>query len=255
MSAGGNPALSSTLRSITRQDNREPSTVSSTASHVTVADVVVKTAIIFVALLAGAVVGWNFLGKNPVFLLVAVFVAAGCGIAVSLMKNTIPLLVLLYGVMEGAVLGGVSMWYAKTYGNDIVQQAVLGTLVAFVVTLIMYRTKLVRVTSRSRKIFLIVLISYAAIGFVSFIAALFGVGGGYGFYGVGALGILLCLAGVAIASWSLVIDYDTITRVLDASASGAGLPRNVDWKLGFGLTVSLVWVYLEILRLLGLSNR
>lgn len=253
MSAGGNPALSSTLRSLTN-GNATDQTLHSTRP-ITIADVTVKTAVTFVALLAGAVVGWNLLGPYPLVLIGVMLAALGIGIAVSVMKKTQPILVILYGLLEGSVLGGISVWYAKTYGGDIVQQAILGTLVAFVVTLALYSTKIIRVTSRSRKIFFIMLVSYAAIGLVSFIAALFGVGGGWGFYGVGGLGILLCLLGVGLAAWSLVIDYDTISKVLDASARRAELPKNTDWKLGFGLIVSLAWMYLELLKLLGIANR
>ena len=80
--------------------------------------------------------------------------------------------------------------------------------------------------------------------------SLFGVGDGWGFYGVGGIGILLCVAGVALASFSLVLDFDAIEEGVKL-----GVPERESWRAAFGLTVTLVWLYLEILRLLAILNR
>ena len=91
----------------------------------------------------------------------------------------------------------------------------------------------------------------AKIAVVSMLAAIFaGTGGGFGFYGVGPLGILLCMAGVALASWSLVMDFDLVEKSV-----AMGAPERESWRLGLGLIVSLVWLYLELLRLLAILNR
>ena len=81
---------------------------------------------------------------------------------------------------------------------------------------------------------MIMLVSYALIGLVSLVAALFGVGGGWGFYGVGTLGLILCAFGVALAAYSLVMDFDLITRVV---ANGA--PEREAWRMAFGLMISI----------------
>jgi uncharacterized YccA/Bax inhibitor family protein len=73
------------------------------------------------------------------------------------------------------------------------------------------------------------------------------VGDGWGFYGVGALGILLCVAGVALASFFLILDFDYIEQ-----AVRTGAPEREAWRAGFGLLVTLVWLYLELLRLLAI---
>ena len=91
--------------------------------------------------------------------------------------------------------------------------------------------------------------SYLGIGLVSFIAAIFGVGGGWGFYGVGALGLALCLIGVALAAFTLVLDFDAIQKGVEA-----GLPERESWRAAFGLMVTLVWLYLELLRFLAILN-
>jgi uncharacterized YccA/Bax inhibitor family protein len=87
------------------------------------------------------------------------------------------------------------------------------------------------------------------IGVLSFISALFGVGGGFGFYGVGPLGLILCLAGVVLASLTLALDFEAI-----AQSISMGLPERESWRLGFALMVTLIWLYLEILRFLAILN-
>jgi len=79
------------------------------------------------------------------------------------------------------------------------------------------------------------------------VGALFGVGGGWGFYGVGFWGLLLCAAGVLLASFMLMLDFDAIKQGV-----AMGLPERESWRLSFGLLVTLVWLYLEILRLLSI---
>jgi uncharacterized YccA/Bax inhibitor family protein len=97
------------------------------------------------------------------------------------------------------------------------------------------------------------MISYGVIALASLVGALFGVGGGWGFYGVGGLGLLLCAAGVLLASFSLMLDFEAIKQGI-----AYGLPERESWRMGFGLLVTLVWLYLEILRMLAIiaaSNR
>ncbi len=109
-----------------------------------------------------------------------------------------------------------------------------------------------KVNGRFMKIMLVAMVSYAVIALASFVSALFGVGGGWGFYGVGMLGIGLAMIGVALASFSLMIDFESITQGV-----AMGLPQRESWRMTFGLLVTLIWLYLEILRLLALlaANR
>jgi uncharacterized YccA/Bax inhibitor family protein len=80
---------------------------------------------------------------------------------------------------------------------------------------------------------------------------MFGVGGGWGFFGVGQIGLMLCAVGVALAAFSLVMDFELISQGVRS-----GLPEKESWRMAFGLTVTLVWLYTEILRLLAiLSDR
>ena len=91
------------------------------------------------------------------------------------------------------------------------------------------------------------MLGYFFLGIVSFIFAILGGGDGWGFYGLGTFGILLSLLGVALASWSLLINIGQTDTALKA-----GVPRSYDWTFGVSLTSSLVWLYMEILRLLAI---
>lgn len=212
----------------------------------TVDDVVVKTGLLFVVLLVGAVAGWQIVGSAPWVAWASLLVAFVLGMVVSFKRVTSPPLILAYALFEGLFLGGISRFYQASYPG-IVLQAVIGTFTAFGVMLVLYKTGLLRATPRFRKMMMIAMFSYLGIALVSLVSAFFGVGGGWGFYGVGGLGLLLCVVGVALASFSLVLDFDAIEQGV-----GAGLPEKESWMGAFGLLVTLVWLYLELLRMLAI---
>lgn len=219
----------------------------------TLDDVVVKTGILFVILVAAAVGGWYAIGGAPALVWVSAIAAFIVGMVVSVKRNSSPPLIMLYAALEGFFLGGISNWYqsyatiASGQQSNIVLQAVIGTFVAFGVMLLLYKSGRLRATPRFQKMMMIAMFSYLAIALVSLVGALFGVGGGWGFYGVGGLGLLLCAAGVALAAFTLVLDFDAIEKGV-----AAGLPERESWRASFGLMVTLVWLYLELLRLLAI---
>jgi uncharacterized YccA/Bax inhibitor family protein len=225
-----------------------------TARPMTLDDVVVKTGIMFVVLVAAAVAGWNLVSTLPAIVWLAMLVAFGLAMAVIFKRNASPVLVLLYSAFEGLFLGGLSNWYALYAGHgtsdpQIVLQAVVGTFVAFGVMLLLYRSGRLRATPQFTRMMIGAMVSYLVIALASLVAALFGVGGGWGFYGVTGLGLLLCVVGVALAAFSLVLDFDMIERGV-----AARLPERESWRAAFGLMVTLVWLYLELLRLLAILN-
>jgi len=221
--------------------------------RLTIDDVVVKTGITFVAVLIGAVIGWRTAVSMPWLWIASLFVGLGLGLANSFMKKVRPPLVLAYALVEGVFLGGISYAYnqmaiANNY-YGIVQQAVLGTLVAFGVMLFLYKTGIIKVNGKFKSVMMAALISYLLIGVVSVMSAMFGVGSGWGFYGVGGIGILLCVAGVGLASFTLMLDFEAI-----AQAVQQGAPERESWRLAFGLLVTLIWLYLELLRLISIVS-
>ena len=222
-----------------------------TGPAVTLNDVIVKTAINLAVLVAAAVVGWQLAPTVPFVWIGAMLVGLGLAFANTLMRTVNPVLVLLYAAAEGLFLGGISYFYDQMVQQveyeGLVSQAIIGTLVAFGVMLALYSGRIIKVNGTFMKIMMVALVSYAVIALVSLVSALFGVGGGWGFYGVGGLGLALCAFGVLLAAFTLNLDFAAIEQGVRE-----GLPERESWRMAFGLLVTLVWLYLEILRLLAI---
>ena len=223
-----------------------------TSALMTMDDVIVKTGILFVVLVAGAFFGWNTAESNGSIVFISMIVGLVLGLTNTFKRNVSPVLVLAYGVAQGVFLGGISKYFDLVYAEkapQIVSQAVMGTMTTFGVMLVLYRTNVIKVNAKFMKIFSIAMVTYMVIALASFVSSMFGVGGGWGFQGVGQLGLLLCVAGVGLAAFSLVMDFELIQQGVRS-----GLPEKESWRMAFGLTMSLVWLYTEILRLLAILN-
>jgi uncharacterized YccA/Bax inhibitor family protein len=215
-------------------------------ARMTMDDVIVKTGMLFAILLVGAFVGWSV----PSLTFPALFVGLGLSLVNIFKKEVSPALVLAYGAAEGVFLGGISNLYSAAYADtapNLVSQAVTGTFVAFGTMLFLYKSGIIKVNGKFKKVFMVAMVSYLVIAVASLISSFFGVGSGWGFYGVGGLGLLLCVAGVGLAAFSLVMDFELITQTI-----AAGAPEKESWRMAFGLMVTLVWLYLELLRLLAI---
>ena len=227
------------------------------SDRMTLDDVLVRTGITLVVLIPLAWVGWVLAPTMPWLVFVSMLVGFGLGMVNAVKKVPSPPLILASAAVQGLFLGAISWFYsdwaaAEGYEGNLVSQAVIGTLVAFVVMLALYKSRLVKVDGRFAKIMMVAMVSYLVIALASFVAALFGMNGGWGFYGAGPLGIVLCLIGVGLAAFSLMLDFESITQGVRM-----GLPSREAWRMSFGLLVTLIWLYLEILRLLAIlaSNR
>ncbi len=222
-------------------------------ARLTFADVVVKSTILFVITVVMAFVGWAIVPGAPAVLWVGLIGALAFGLINAFKKEVSPVLVVLYATFAGLMLGAISWAYdqlalAQSY-EGLVSQAIIGTLTAFGVMLFLYGTGIVKVNGKFMRIFMAAMISYFIIAMASFVGAMFGVGGGWGFYGVGVWGLLLCAAGVLLASFALMLDFEAIKQGIFM-----GLPERESWRLSFGLLVTLVWLYLEILRFLSILS-
>jgi uncharacterized YccA/Bax inhibitor family protein len=223
--------------------------------RVTYADVMVKSAIMFAIAVVMAFAGWTITeampGVGTLLVFGAMIATIGLGLVNAMKRKVSPPLTILYAAVSGIMLGAVSYWYnqialASDY-EGLVLQAVLATVTTFGVMLLLFGTGIVKVTSKFMKVMLVAMVSYLFIGLASFIAAMFGVGGGWGFYGVGTLGLLLCIFGVGLAAFSLMLDFEAIKQGI-----AMGLPERESWRMSFGLLVTLVWLYLEFLRLFAI---
>ena len=227
------------------QSYNAPAASSIRTGRMTIEDVVAKTGFLFAILVVVGALAWSAnLGMGAVMLgFLGGFVLA---MVISFSKTIKPGLVVAYAALEGLALGTLSHYYESFYPG-IVSQAVIGTIAAFAGVLFMYRSGRLRATPQFTRAVMGAAIGYFILGFVSMIASFFGVGKGYGFYGVSGLGLLLAVAGVALASFFLVLDFDQIEKGV-----AAGVPEKESWRASFGLMVTIVWLYLEVLRLLSI---
>jgi len=231
------------------QSYNAPAASSMRTGRMTIEDVVAKTGFLFAILVVVGAFAWRSnLGTGALMLgFLGGFVLA---MVISFSKSIKPGLVVAYAAFEGLALGTLSSYY-ESYYPGIVSQAVIGTMAAFAGVLVMYRNGTLRATPQFTRALIGAAIGYFILGLVSLVASLFGVGQGYGFYGVSGLGLLLAVAGVAIASLFLVLDFDQIQKGVNN-----GVPEKESWRASFGLMVTIVWLYLEVLRLISiLRNR
>ena len=231
------------------QSYNAPAASSMRTGRMTIEDVVAKTGFLFTILVVVGAFAWRSnLGTGALMLgFLGGFVLA---MIISFSKSIKPGLVVAYAAFEGLALGTLSSYY-ESYYPGIVSQAVIGTMAAFAGVLIMYRNGKLRATPQFTRALIGAAIGYFILGLVSLVASFFGVGQGYGFYGVSGLGLLLAVAGVAIASLFLVLDFDQIQKGVNN-----GVPEKESWRASFGLMVTIVWLYLEVLRLISiLRNR
>lgn len=221
----------------------------------TIDDVVMRTGMAFVVLLIGAGIGWVLTPSMPWLPFVAMLVGLGLFFFGAFRKVPKAGIVLSYAAVEGVFLGGISLIfqdYVNQFGNgtNIVGQAVLGTLVAFGTMLVLYRTRIIKVNGTFMKVMMVAMISYLVIALASFVGALFGVGGGWGFYGVSGIGLAISVIGVLLAAFFLLLDFEAISQGIKL-----GAPERESWRMAFGLLVTLIWLYLEFLRLLAIFSR
>lgn len=209
--------------------------------RLTMNDVLVKTAINLGLVVVGAVVAWYV----PVLMFLGLLGGLVLGLVNSFKQKVSPVLVMAYALMEGMMLGGLSAIVNLRYPGTAIQ-AVLATIVVAGVTLALFTNGKIRTTPKLNKIFMIGAIGYLAYGFISILGA--GIfGSSLNSFSIGGipLGLVVGLFAVALATYSLLLDFTTTSEAVEA-----GLPERESWRLAFGLTASLVWLYVEILRVL-----
>lgn len=211
----------------------------------TMDDVVVRTALTLGAVVAGATVAW-VMDLSLGLAVGAALVAMVLGLVQSFKRKPSPTLILTYAVLEGVFLGALSNFVNSFVSKGAPMQAVLGTMAVFVAMLIAYKTRIVRVNARFTRYVMIAALGFVLLTMVNVLFMVFGGGDGLGFRS-GALGIVFGIAGVVLGALFLALDFK---QVEDGIAYGA--PREESWLAAFGLTLTLVWVYLEMLRLVSL---
>ncbi|MGD3109239.1 Bax inhibitor-1/YccA family protein [Streptomyces sp. YGL11-2] len=213
----------------------------------TMDDVVTRTGLTLGTVIAGATVGWVFLTGQLAFAMGAGLVAMVLGFIQSFMRKPVPALILGYAALEGVFLGALSGFINDLPKmNGAPMQAVLGTMAVFVAMLVAYKTRIVRVTERFTRFVMIAALGFVLLSLVNVLFMVFGGGDGLGFRS-GGLGIVFGIVGVVLGALFLAMDFK---HVEDGIAYGA--PREESWLAAFGLTLTLVWIYWEMLRLISI---
>jgi len=227
----------------------------------TIDDVVTKTGITLAVLMFSAVVSFFLAEANPQLAAPLTLVGALGGFVLVMIatfgrKQDSPAIVLGYAVLEGLALGAISLLLTfqvslagkSMNAGTMIGEAILGTFGVFFGMLVVYKTGAIRVTPKFTRMVIAALFGAVFLMLGNFVLAMFGVGGGQGLglRSGGPIAIIFSLVMICIAAFSFLIDFDAADQMIRA-----GAPEKAAWGIALGLTVTLVWLYLEILRLLS----
>jgi uncharacterized YccA/Bax inhibitor family protein len=214
-------------------------------SRLTIDDVIMHTLGLFALLGVAGALGWAFAPSSPGVGFAAGIAAVALSFAIAFGRVIRPPLVVLFALLEGVAMGMISRFYENAY-HGIVLQALLGTGVIFVVMLALYRSRRLRATPRMARIVFSTLMGVVALGLIDLVIRVTTGSHLPIINSNGPWGILFSLAVLVVASLQFILDFDYIERAIAACA-----PRSEAWRASYGLLVGFVWVYLELLRLLG----
>ncbi|HEY2089022.1 MAG TPA: Bax inhibitor-1/YccA family protein [Mycobacterium sp.] len=224
----------------------------------TIDDVVTKTGITLAVLSAVAVGSYFMVEGNQAWAGPFTFIGAFGGLAMVLVatflrKQDNPAIVLTYAALEGLFLGAISFLLANfsvssTSAGAMIGQAILGTVGVFAGMLVVYKTGAIRVTPKFTRMMVAGMFGVLALMLGNLVLGMFGVGHGegLGLRSGGPLAIIFSLVCIGLAAFSFLIDFDAADQMIRA-----GAPEKAAWGIALGLTVTLVWLYIEILRLLS----
>jgi uncharacterized YccA/Bax inhibitor family protein len=255
--SSGNPALH-------RLGPDELRTEPATLRTMSIGGTAFKTFVMLVVLVIGGAWGWsvavqpvagdigggygNATVTLPAGLWLASFAAFGLGIAIAMRPTRAPALGPLYALLEGYVLGVISAAFnAQTDG--IVVAAVLATACVFLVALVLYATRIIRPTRRLAFGVTAGIGGLALLYLMVWVISIFN----WGFLfsdDLRSVGIAISVIAVVLAALSFTLDFGTIEAAVDANA-----PKLYEWYGAYALTVTLVWLYITLLRLLALLSR
>lgn len=234
------------------QTYRGPDAAPADTGRMTYDDVIVKSALVLGTVVLAAAANWFLLGANPLLTFGGAIVGLVLGLVNAFKREPSPALIMAYAVAQGLFLGGISAVFGAMY-EGIVLQAVVATFAVFAVSLGLFASGKVRVTGKFTRFLLIGMLGYLAFSLVNVVLMLTGVSTdpwglrtGVEIFGI-PLGLLVGVVAVFLAAMSLIMDFDSIKRGVEA-----GVPGRYAWAAAFGLAVTLIWLYLELLRLLAI---
>jgi uncharacterized YccA/Bax inhibitor family protein len=240
-----------------------PGDTRSSTGPMTIDSVVQKTGLALLVVLVTAFATWvltpslgsenDVLSSNAISQLSAAMAVGGLGAFGLSMVNSFkrvisPALVLAFCALEGVALGAFSKFFDYQYGGGIVIQAVIGTFAAFAGTLAAYKFFDIKVSNKFRMGVMAAVFGMVGLSLLQLVVGVFG--GDLGFYGITPLGFVFSLVGLVLGIFMLILDFDFVENGIRA-----GLPERESWRAAFGLTVSLVWIYTNLLRILAIMRR
>ncbi|MBT0566699.1 Bax inhibitor-1/YccA family protein [Williamsia sp. CHRR-6] len=225
----------------------------------TIDDVVTKTATTLGVLIASAAVSYGLVHANNGLAFPLLLIGGLGGLIMVLIasfgrKQDNPGIVLTYAGLEGLFVGSISYVFANFVVSGVsagvlIGQAILGTFGVFAGMLVVYKTGAIRVTPRFTRMLFAAMVGVMVLILGNLVVSLFNGGSGLGLYDGGPVAIAFSLFCIGLAAFSFLIDFDSADRLIRA-----GAPAKAAWGIALGLTVTLVWLYVEILRLLSFIN-
>ncbi len=238
----------------------QPGTVGpSDTGRISIDSVVQKTAATLGLLVVSAAVTWFVIGditapsdaeaeaamaKAQTLALLGVFGGFALAMVNSFKRVVSPPLVLAYAVLQGMAVGAVSLIFETLYPG-VVMGAVLGTVAAFAGTLAAYKILDIKVTPKFRRGVVAAMFGFVGVAMLDLVLSFFGAD--FGFNGFGTLGLITSIVGVVLGVLMLILDFDYVEQAIAARA-----PERESWRAAFGLTVTIVWIYIELLRILAI---
>ncbi|PWI06153.1 hypothetical protein DIZ27_35115 [Streptomyces sp. NWU339] len=223
--------------------------------RMTIDDVIMRTASTLGLLIVAAALSWALLPVDEANISRSYGIGIGAallGMVLALVQSfkrkASPALILTYAAVEGVFLGVISNIVDTHVANGAAMQAVLGTMAVFAAVLVAYKAGWIRVNRRFYGFVMAAALGFILLMGVNLLFAVFGGGDGLGFRS-GPLGIVFGIVGIILGACFLALDFK---QVEDGLAYGA--PREEAWFAAFGLTLTLVWIYLEFLRLISILN-
>lgn len=253
MDAPGWAAQQNMTQDQLQQMYNRPAAGPAETGRMTYDDVIVRTAACLGAVMAGAAVTL-FVSMSLASMLMIVGALGGFVLALvnTFKKQPSPALILAYAGLEGLFLGGLTRILDGMFPG-VGLQAVIGTLSVFAVTLLLFRSGKVRATPKAMRFFMIAMIGYAVFALVNMVMVWtgavqspFGLSTSMQIFGI-PLGVFIGILAIGLAAFSLIMDFTSIE-----AGVRAGAPERFSWTAAFGLTVTLVWLYVEIIRLLSI---
>jgi uncharacterized YccA/Bax inhibitor family protein len=209
-----------------------------------------KTSFLLAVLMAFGVISWGITSSNPAsgagLIIGSMILALVIGLVI-IFKKPSPTLSTIYAALEGIVLGGISYLFNDQY-QGIVVQAVMLTIGVTMAMLFLYKTGLIKVTEKLRSVIMIATVGVLVFYILTWIIGIFSPSI-YSSLTIGTSGVVIAGVIVLIAAFNLLLDFNFIDE-----GAKKELPKEFEWFAAFGLMVTLIWLYISILRMLFASR-